>query len=59
MSKKGIKQTRFRLVKLIIFIELRSALSGDLGKRELGLLGAVNDTLQHLNLITSKKGFYK
>ena len=56
---KGDKTDEISSGKIDFFIALRSALSGDLDKRELGLLDAVNDTLQHLNLIDGKKTFYK
>lgn len=45
--------------KIEFFIALRSVLSGDLDKRELGLLDAINDTLQYIGLVDSSKTFYK
>ncbi|WP_025424396.1 hypothetical protein [Sodalis praecaptivus] len=56
---KGNKLDEVSSGKVDFFIALRSALNGDLDKRELGLLNAINDTLQHLQLIDSKKTFYK
>lgn len=56
---KGDKTDEIAAGKIDFFIALRSALSGDLDKRELGLLDAVNDTLQHLGIIESRKTFYK
>lgn len=56
---KGDKTDEISSGKIEFFIALRSALSGDVDKRELGLLDAVNDTLQHLNLIDDNKTFYK
>ena len=56
---KGDKTDEISSGKIDFFIALRSALSGDPDKREIGLLDAVNDTLQHLQLIDSKKTFYK
>lgn len=55
---KGDSSDEIAAGKIDFFIALRSALSGDLDKRELGLIGAVNDTLQHLQLIEAKKTFY-
>ena len=55
---KGANSDEISAGKIDFFIALRSALSGDLDKRELGLLGAINDTLQHLQLIDSNKTFY-
>nr|WP_318381797.1 hypothetical protein [uncultured Enterobacter sp.] len=45
--------------KIDFFIALRSALKGDLDKRELGIIGAVNDTLQFIGVIDSNTTFYK
>ena len=56
---KGDKTDEVSAGKIDFFIALRSALSGDLDKRELGMLDAVNDTLKHLELIDSSKTFYK
>ncbi|MDI6539537.1 hypothetical protein QMA77_21670 [Pantoea ananatis] len=56
---KGDKADEIAAGKIDFFIALRSVLSGDLDKRELGLLDAVNDTLQHLGIIESGKTFYK
>ncbi len=55
---KGDNSDEIAAGKIDFFIALRSALSGDLDKRELGLLGAINDTLQHLQLIEGNKTFY-
>ncbi|WP_336804120.1 hypothetical protein [Erwinia aphidicola] len=55
---KGDKADEIAAGKIDFFIALRSVLSGDLDKRELGLLDAVNDTLQHLGLIENGKTFY-
>ena len=57
--EKGDKIGEVSSGKIDFFIALRSALSGDLDKREIGLLDAVNDTLQHLNLVDNRKTFYK
>lgn len=56
---KGDKSDEIAAGKIDFFIALRSALTGAPGKRELGLLDAVNDTLQHLNLVDARKTFYK
>jgi hypothetical protein len=44
---------------LNFYTTLRKALSGKLDKKELGLLDAINDTLQELQIIESGKTFYK
>ena len=56
--EKGDKADEIAAGKFDFFIALRSVLSGYLDKRELGLLDAVNDTLQHLGLVESGKTFY-
>jgi hypothetical protein len=44
---------------LNFYTALRQALAGKLDKKELGLLDAINDTLQELKIIESGKTFYK
>ncbi|MGF0240281.1 hypothetical protein ACQR3P_11330 [Rhodococcus sp. IEGM1300] len=45
--------------ELFFYTTLRSVLNNKAGKKELGLLDAINDTLQHLGKIESGTTFYK
>lgn len=56
---KGDKVDEISSGKIDFFIALKSALNDNLDKRELGLLDAVNDTLQHLQLVEKDKTFYR
>ena len=45
--------------ELFFYTSLRSAIENKAGKKELGLLDAINDTLQHLGKVEESTTFYK
>ncbi|AJC21971.1 hypothetical protein [Pandoraea pulmonicola] len=59
IENKGDKMDKVAAGKIEFFLALRSVLSGEVEKRELGLIDAVNDTLQFIKLIGDKETFYK
>lgn len=62
IKDKGDSSDDIAVGKLLFYTSLREALKGKegkVGKKELGLLDAINDTLQHLKLVALKKTFYK
>jgi hypothetical protein len=56
---KGDKIDEVALGKLHFFLALRRALTKKASPEELGLLDAVNDTLQALEVVPKGKVFYK
>ncbi len=47
------------LGEVIFYAALRRALAGKATRQDLGLLDAVNDTLQELGILDARKTFYK
>ncbi|EGY29465.1 hypothetical protein Rin_00005510 [Candidatus Regiella insecticola 5.15] len=62
LKNKGDSLDDVAVGKLLFYTSLREALKGKgckLGNKEVGLLDAINDTLQHLKLVAPGKTFYK
>lgn len=59
MINKGNSTDEVAVGELLFYTTLRSALSGKVGKKELGLLDAINDTLQYLGKVKNGTTFYK
>lgn len=57
--EKGDSSDELAVGELFFYTTLKSVLNNNAGKKELGLLDAINDTLQHLGKIESGTTFYK
>lgn len=55
---KGDATDELAVGELFFYTSLRSAIDKKAGKKELGLLDAINDTLQHLGKVEAGKTFY-
>lgn len=56
---RGDKFDDMALGELTFYISLRRAINGTATTQDLGMLDAVNDTLQELGILDKKKSFYK
>ncbi|MFP3515876.1 hypothetical protein SB766_06725 [Pseudomonas sp. SIMBA_077] len=56
---KGDAIDELAVGELFFYTSLRSALNGNAGRKEVGLLDAINDTLQHLGKVENNTSFYK
>ena len=56
---KGDKYDQLSLGEIGFYMSLRSVLKGNATKQDIGLMDAVNDTLQALDIIKSNETFYK
>jgi len=55
----GAKIDEHALGELTFYVTLRRTLSGDATPQDIGMMDAVNDTLQELGLVSSGEVFYK
>ncbi len=53
------KQDQWALGELQFYMSLRSVINGGNDRVAMGMLDAVNDTLQHLGIISKEQSFYK
>ena len=56
---KGDKYDQLAVGEIIFYTSLRSVIKGNATKQDIGLIDAVNDTLQALEIINSDESFYK
>ncbi len=56
---KGDKYDQLSLGEISFYMSLRSVLKGTATKQDIGLMDAVNDTLQALEIIETNETFYK
>ncbi len=59
IAEGGSRVDEHALGELVFYMALRRALSGSATPQDLGMLDAVNDTLQELGLIDSGTTFYR
>jgi hypothetical protein len=57
--KGGEKSDELALGEISFYLSLRRAIGGKATTQDLGLLDAINDTLQELGIIGAGKLFYK
>ena len=55
----GIKQDEHALGEMIFYMTLRRVLAKKATLQDIGMLDAINDTLQEKGIIDSSKTFYK
>jgi len=56
---KGDKYDQLSLGEISFYMSLRSVLKGNATKQDIGLMDAINDTLQALDIIKTDETFYK
>lgn len=59
ITEGGMQVDEHALGELTFYMALRRAVSGKATAQDLGMLDAVNDTLQELGLVDSATTFYK
>jgi hypothetical protein len=56
---KGDKYDQLAIGEISFYLSLRNVVKGNPTKQDIGLIDAVNDTLQALKIINADESFYK
>lgn len=56
---KGDKYDQLAIGEISFYLSLRNVVKGKATKQDIGLIDAVNDTLQALKIINADESFYK